>query len=129
MKPQTYMNHSGAALAPLRGDPEFDFASDLLVAVDDAALPVGKIRFRPCGSAGGHNGLKSIEAVLQSRDYARLRIGVGEAPADEDLADWVLSEFDEDDEKRVRDLMPKLEAATRAWILEGAEAAQRVLSA
>ncbi len=77
LKPQTYMNRSGAALAPLRALPGFDPASDLLVLVDDVALPVGRFRLRGAGSAGGHNGLKSIEGALQRQDYARLRIGVG----------------------------------------------------
>ncbi|MGQ0813484.1 MAG: aminoacyl-tRNA hydrolase [Gemmatimonadota bacterium] len=128
IRPLTYMNRSGAALGALRQDPAFDFARDLLVIVDDAALPVGRARIRPSGSAGGHNGLKSIEAVLQTEDYARLRIGVGGAPEGEDLADWVLSDFEPDDEKRVVELLPKLVATTRAWALDGIDAAQKVLA-
>src|SRR2546422_3938111 len=71
------MNASGAALASLRGDPAFDPARDLLILVDDFAIPTGTFRLRSEGSAGGHNGLKSIEAALQSQLYPRLRIGVG----------------------------------------------------
>ena len=71
LKPQTYMNRSGAALAPLSALPGFDPATDLLVLVDDVALSVGRFRLRGAGSAGGHNGLKSIEGVLQRLDYAR----------------------------------------------------------
>lgn len=119
LKPLTYMNRSGAALAPLRKDPDFDFAKQLLIAVDDVALPVGRARIRANGSAGGHNGLKSVEAVLQMQDYARLRIGVGGAPAGEDLADWVLANFEQEDETRVRELMPKLVDVVRVWLLEG----------
>jgi peptidyl-tRNA hydrolase, PTH1 family len=128
IKPLTYMNRSGAALGPLRQDPEFDFSRNLLVLVDDVALPVGKARIRPAGSAGGHNGLKSIEAALRMQEYPRLRIGVGE-PAGADLADWVLSEFDDDDEKQVIELLPKLAEVARTWVLDGTEAAHKLLHA
>ena len=66
LKPTTSMNRSGAALASLRADPSFNPAVDLLVLVDDFAIPVGTFRLRASGSAGGHNGLKSIEGALQS---------------------------------------------------------------
>ena len=122
VKPLTYMNRSGAVLAPYRNDPDFNFAKDLLVIVDDVALPVGKFRYRASGSAGGHNGLKSIEAVLQSQEYPRLRIGVGAVPPGEDMADWVLSAFEEEDEKQVRDLFPSITEAVRTWALTRAEA-------
>ena len=95
LKPTTYMNRSGAALASLRADPTFDPTTDLLVLVDEFQLPAGAFRLRPKGSAGGHNGLKSIEAALQSQEYARLRVGVGPLPEGVgDWADYVLAEFD-----------------------------------
>ncbi len=122
------MNRSGAALGHLRQDPDFDFTRDLLVIVDDVALPVGKTRMRPNGSAGGHNGLKSIEAVLQTHNYPRLRIGVGGAPPGEDLADWVLSDFEPDDEKQVLATLPKLADVCRAWVLGSIDDAQRILT-
>src|SRR5687768_16099367 len=128
IKPLTYMNRSGAALGHLRQDPDFDFTRDLLVLVDDVALPVGKTRMRPNGSAGGHNGLKSIEAVLQTNNYTRLRIGVGGAPPGEDLADWVLADFEPEDEKHILDMMPKLTDVCRAWVLGSIDDAQRVLT-
>jgi PTH1 family peptidyl-tRNA hydrolase len=81
VKPLTYMNLSGRVLAPYRRMNAFDVRRDLLVVVDDVALPPGRIRFRPEGSAGGHNGLKSVEAALGTREYPRLRIGVGGAAA------------------------------------------------
>ena len=123
-KPVTYVNRSGAALAvpELRG---LDAANDLLVVVDDAALDVGRVRFRPGGSAGGHNGLKSIEATLGTRDYARLRIGVGVKPAGEDLADWVLSPLPGADEEVITGLLPDLTGAVETWIDEGLDAARR----
>src|SRR5687767_3962759 len=99
IKPMTYMNRSGAAVGRLLGQPEFNVAEDMLVIVDDVALPVGRARIRARGSAGGHNGLKSIEATLRTQDYPRLRIGVGEVPSGIDMADWVLGGFEEDEEK------------------------------
>lgn len=119
VRPVTWMNRSGAALAPLRDDASFDVRRDLLVVVDDAALDIGRIRLRATGSAGGHNGLKSIEAVLATRDYARLRIGVGVLPVGEDLADWVLAPFPPADEEAIAELMPTLADAVACWVVEG----------
>ena len=86
MKPTTFMNRSGLALRPVKVMQDFDLEEDLLVVVDDTALDVGRVRFRPGGGAGGHNGLKSVSGALQSNDYARLRIGVGKKPDGEDLS-------------------------------------------
>jgi PTH1 family peptidyl-tRNA hydrolase len=124
LKPQTYMNRSGAALAPLRALPGFDPATHLLVLVDDVALPVGKFRLRGAGSAGGHNGLKSIEGALQRQDYARLRIGVGPAPAGlDDLADFVLSRFEPEEWRMVGELLDPMADAVECWLAEGIERA------
>ena len=123
IKPTTYMNRSGLSLRPLRSLESFEAAEDLLIVVDDAALDVGRVRFRPDGGAGGHNGLKSIAGALQSNDYARLRIGVGLKPDGADLADWVLSEMPEQDEDIVVALLPELTGAVELWINEGSEAA------
>ncbi len=123
IKPTTYMNRSGAAVAPFRNDEDFQVGSDLLVVVDDAALDVGKVRFRPSGSAGGHNGLKSIEAALGTKDYPRLRIGVGRCPAGVDLADWVLGPMPPEDEDVIVDLLPRLTEAVEVWMKDGTEAA------
>jgi peptidyl-tRNA hydrolase, PTH1 family len=125
LKPLTYMNRSGVALLPLLTEPEFNPTTDLLVVVDDTALPVGRLRFRAKGSAGGHNGLKSVEAALATRDYARLRIGVGEKLEGQDLADHVLSEFETEDEAKVVDLLPRAADGVRAWIQYGTERAVR----
>ena len=122
LKPLTYMNRSGAALAPLGHDPDVDISRDLLVVVDDVALDVGRVRFRPSGSPGGHNGLKSVEAALGTQEYARLRVGVGSAPPGVDLAAWVLSEFEPDDEDTVLELLPELAEAVEVWVIEGIEA-------
>jgi peptidyl-tRNA hydrolase, PTH1 family len=124
--PVTYMNRSGAALTALGRTQEFAPASELLVLVDDVALEPGRCRLRAQGSSGGHNGLKSVEAALRTQEYARLRIGVGAAPAGEDLAEWVLTPFDDaEDEQRVAELLPELVEVVRTWVVEGVEAAAR----
>ncbi len=125
LKPLTYMNRSGIALLPLLQNPEFSPATDLLVVVDDTALPVGRLRFRAGGSAGGHNGLKSVETALGTREYARLRLGVGEKQPGQDLADHVLAEFAAEDEARVIELLPVAADAVGAWIEHGMESAMR----
>ena len=124
LKPQTYMNRSGAALAPLRALPDFDPAADLLVLVDDVALPVGKFRLRGAGSAGGHNGLKSIEGALQRQDYARLRIGVGPVPVGlTELADFVLGPFEPEEWRAVGELLEPMSEAVECWLADGIERA------
>ena len=123
MKPTTYVNRSGLSLRPLQTLESFDASQDLLIIVDDAALHVGRVRFRPEGGAGGHNGLKSISGALQSNEYARLRIGVGLKPEGADLADWVLSQMPEEDEDVVVGLLPELTGAVEVWMNEGNEAA------
>ena len=123
VKPTAYMNRSGLAVGSLAEIEGFDPGRDLLVVVDDAALDVGRVRFRPDGSAGGHNGLKSVSGALQSDAYARLRIGVGRRPEGVDLADWVLSPMSAEDEEVVVGLLPGLTEAVSVWIAEGVEAA------
>ncbi len=117
LKPTTYMNASGAALASLRADPAFDPARDLLILVDDFAIPSGTFRLRGEGSAGGHNGLKSIEAALQSQLYPRLRIGVGPLP--EGVSDWseyVLAPFSAEQREQVEALMPQMIDEVEKWL-------------
>jgi PTH1 family peptidyl-tRNA hydrolase len=117
LKPTTYMNRSGAALASLRADPSFVPARDLLIVVDDFQIPLGTFRLRASGSAGGHNGLKSIEAALQSQEYARLRIGVGPLPPG--VTDWsehVLGAFEDEELTALNELRPRLEEAVEGWL-------------
>jgi len=124
LKPQTYMNRSGTAVAPLRALPDFDPGKHLLILVDDVALPVGRFRLRGAGSAGGHNGLKSIEGVLQRQDYARLRIGVGPTPPGlEGLSDFVLDEFSPEERATITDLLDPMSEAVEAWLQDGIEVA------
>jgi PTH1 family peptidyl-tRNA hydrolase len=123
VKPQTYMNLSGAVLRPYMRRTGWSSQRDLLVVLDEAALPLGSFRFRARGSSAGHNGLKSIEGALGHQDYARLRIGIG-PPAGRhrgDLADYVLSDFGKSDAKVVMELMPTFVEASEVWINEGIE--------
>ena len=120
------MNLSGAALRPYVRREAWDKSRDVLVVVDEVALPVGSFRIRARGSAGGHNGLKSIENALSSQEYARLRIGVGpEDPArrPRNLSDYVTDDFGKREAKVVRELMPTLTELTETWLKDGAEAA------
>jgi PTH1 family peptidyl-tRNA hydrolase len=126
VKPQTYMNLSGAALRPYLRRQAWSATGDLLVVVDDAAIPVGTFRLRAAGSAGGHNGLKSVEDALRSQNYARLRIGVGPPPGRQqrgDLADFVLDRMGKAEAAAVRELIPRLAEATETWLTEGIEVA------
>jgi PTH1 family peptidyl-tRNA hydrolase len=120
LKPTTFMNRSGAALAVLRADPAFDPARDLLVLVDDFQIPLGTFRLRREGSSGGHNGLKSIEGALQGQGYARLRIGVGPLPPGTgDWADYVLAPFTPEEDAQLEALLPALGDAVTHWLREG----------
>jgi PTH1 family peptidyl-tRNA hydrolase len=126
VKPQTYMNLSGTALRPYLRRESWTAANDLLVVVDDAAIPVGTYRLRASGSAGGHNGLKSVEGALRSQDYPRLRIGVGPPAGRErhrDLADFVLDRMGKAEAAAIRELMPRLTEAIETWLTEGIEVA------
>jgi peptidyl-tRNA hydrolase, PTH1 family len=126
VKPQTYMNLSGGILRPYLRRETWEAARDLLIIVDEVALPVGRFRLRARGSAGGHNGLKSIEAAVGSQEYARLRIGVGPAPDRQrrrDLADYVLDKMGKSERKDVEALFPDLVGLSETWIRDGVELA------
>jgi PTH1 family peptidyl-tRNA hydrolase len=117
VKPLTFMNDSGAAVAPLRAEAAFMPTVDLLILVDDFQIPCGTFRLRATGSAGGHNGLKSIEAVLHSQDYARLRIGVGPLPPDiTDWSEYVLDDFTPEQRARVEGVELQLTEAVAQWV-------------
>ena len=122
VKPLTYMNLSGAVLKPYVRRPFWAAATDLLVIVDEVAIPLGTDRLRARGSAGGHNGLKSIEGALGTREYARLRVGIG--PNDElrrvgDLADYVLATMGKAERSEVMALMPRLTDIAETWVRDG----------
>lgn len=116
MMPQTYMNSSGEAIEQAahfyKIPPE-----NVIVIFDDISLPVGKLRIRRNGSAGSHNGIKSIIAHLGSSDFPRIKIGVGDRPhKDMDLVDWVLSNFSGDDKKTLFDLFDKVNEAAKLLV-------------
>lgn len=122
VKPQTFMNLSGAVLTSHLKRPFWSPKSDLLVIVDDVAIPVGTYRLRPQGSAGGHNGLKSVEHHVGDRDYARMRIGIQPVDPERrigDLADYVLSPFGKTEREEILALMPRLTDAAELWLREG----------
>jgi len=102
LKPYTYMNNSGRSISALAAFYKIE-VKDILIVVDDINLPLGRLRLRLRGSAGGHNGLKSIIAHLSTLDFARLRIGAGACPQHYDMADWVLGHFSAA-ERRVADI-------------------------
>ena len=111
LKPQTFMNLSGRSVLPLSAFFKIP-PQRIIVLFDDISLDPGKLRIRANGSAGGHNGIKSIIQELGSQDFPRVKIGVGAKPhPDFDLADWVLSTFSAAEEK---DLVPALEKAGEA---------------
>lgn len=111
MKPATFMNLSGEAISQAAAFYKIP-PERIVIMYDDISLPSGKLRIRRKGSAGGHNGMKSIIALLGTDEFPRVRIGVGAKPnPDYDLADWVLSKFTEDD---MKNLTPALENAAKA---------------
>lgn len=126
VKPLTFMNLSGAVLRPYLRREAWSAEHDLLVIVDDVAIEVSRMRLRAGGSAGGHNGLRSIEQTLRSQKYPRLRLGI--KPQDErrrigDLADYVLSPFGREERELMAALMPRVREAVECWLTEGIEPA------
>jgi PTH1 family peptidyl-tRNA hydrolase len=124
-KPLTFMNHSGFAVSGLAQYFQIEPA-DMLVIVDEAALPLGRLRARPAGSAGGHNGLKSIIEQLGTTEFPRLRLGVGRGDARRDLADHVLSKFEPDERATIEAATLRAADAAEMFVSEGIE---RVMSA
>ena len=121
MKPVTYMNLSGEAV----GEAARFFkipADHVLVLSDDVSLPVGKLRVRRGGSAGGHNGLKNIIQHLGTDQFPRIKVGVGEKPhPDYDMADWVLGKFQGEDRKVISAAVGRAADAVECYIRQGAE--------
>jgi PTH1 family peptidyl-tRNA hydrolase len=117
-KPMTFMNLSGHAIGELLRFYKIDLA-DVFVVVDDANLELGRLRARPSGSAGGHNGLKSIIGALGCEDLARLRVGVGRGDARRDLADHVLAKFDPQEREDVAEAVGRAADAAELFVAEG----------
>ena len=119
-KPLTYMNRSGDAVAALARYYDIGTA-DLLVVVDEAALPFGRLRARARGSAGGHNGLASIVERLGTTEFARLRLGVGRGDPRRDLADYVLSTFEPGERAELEGFIARAADAAEMFAVEGIE--------
>jgi len=107
IKPLTYMNLSGEAVRPACDYYKIDSESELIVIYDDISLPVGQLRIRPKGSAGGHNGIKNIIAHLGGEVFLRIKIGVGEKPSRMDLKDYVLGHFSEEEKEAEKEAVDK----------------------
>jgi PTH1 family peptidyl-tRNA hydrolase len=127
VKPLTFMNLSGQAVRELlryfRIEP-----ADLLVVTDDVHLPLGRLRARARGTAGGHNGLKSIIAELGTLELARLRVGVGRGDARRDLADHVLDRFDADEQAVVDEAVTRAADAAEMFAVEGIDRTMNVFN-
>ncbi|MBM7646462.1 PTH1 family peptidyl-tRNA hydrolase [Scopulibacillus daqui] len=114
VKPLTYMNLSGEAVAPLMNFYKLSM-DDLLVIYDDMDLAVGKIRLRQKGSAGGHNGIKSLIAHLGTQDFKRIRVGIGRPDGRQPVIDYVLQRFGEDEMDTISQVIKKAQEACVYW--------------
>jgi peptidyl-tRNA hydrolase, PTH1 family len=122
MQPLTYMNRTGEALTTWierRGGPPEDW----LAVADDVWLPIGMVRLKPRGSSGGHKGLASLEAALGSQEFARLRVGVGEAESQERLKEHVLAPFEPDEMTGVQEAIERAADAVACWVTDGVQTA------
>ncbi|HSX11936.1 MAG TPA: aminoacyl-tRNA hydrolase [Rhabdochlamydiaceae bacterium] len=124
LQPLTYMNSSGYSVRLCSDYFKVPYGH-VLVVVDDVALPFGHLRFRMAGSAGGHNGLKSVEEHLGTQNYSRLRIGVGKDPNSE-LADYVLGPFTAEEKKLLSEVLERSVAVVETWISLGPQAAMQL---
>ena len=125
VKPLKYMNRSGAPLRSAIRQTDVDVATDLLVVADDIDLPLGRVRLRRAGSAGGHNGLRDIIATLGSEEIPRLRIGVGRAG---EAASHVLATFRPGERDLATEMVAVAADATELWLREGLDAAMNAFN-
>jgi len=117
-KPLTFMNLSGGAIGELLRFYKIELP-DLFVVVDDTNLELGRLRARPSGSAGGHNGLKSVIGALGNEEFARLRIGVGRGDGRRDLADHVLAKFEPEERVEIAEATSRAADAAELFVAEG----------
>jgi len=121
-QPQTYMNVSGEAVGALANFYRLPL-NQLLVAVDDADLPLGEIRLRPNGSSGGHHGLESVEQHLATREYSRLRIGIGRRGSVREITGHVLGKFAAEEAALFEKVLAKAADQAECWLADGIEKA------
>ena len=127
-KPLTFMNLSGQAVAALAGFYKIEPA-DIFIVTDDVALPVGRLRARREGGAGGHNGLKSLIQSLATQAFPRMRVGVGRGDLRRDLADHVLGRFEADERETVSAAVLRAADASEMFLSEGIERVMNVFNA
>jgi PTH1 family peptidyl-tRNA hydrolase len=121
-EPQTFMNLSGETAGKLKDFYQLPL-KQILVAVDDADLPLGEIRLRAGGSSGGHHGLESIEQHLASREFARLRIGIGRKDGSREITNYVLGKFDADENGLLKKVLERASNQVETWLEAGIEKA------
>jgi len=121
-QPQTFMNLSGETVGALTDFYQLPLGQ-ILVAVDDADLPFGEIRLRPSGSSGGHHGLESIEQHLSSREYARLRIGIGRKDGARQITNYVLGKFEADESGLLEKILNRSASQIESWLETGLQKA------
>lgn len=128
VKPQTYMNQSGIAVRAITDfyKDQISVQENILVVLDDFALPFGKLRFREKGSAGGHQGLESILTELGTEEISRLRIGIGTIElGNRDWAEFVLERFSKEETEHLKELVTKSADACEHWIRSGTDASMQ----
>jgi PTH1 family peptidyl-tRNA hydrolase len=123
LKPLRYMNLSGGVLRAALRQTEVDPSEDLLVVADDVDLPLGRLRLRREGSAGGHNGLRDIIAALGTSDLARLRVGIGRPGTSRATVDHVLSTFRTDEQELATEAIATAADAVERWLTNGIDVA------
>jgi PTH1 family peptidyl-tRNA hydrolase len=121
-EPQTFMNLSGETVGALKDFYQLPL-KQILVAVDDADLPLGEIRLRANGSSGGHHGLESIEQHVSSREFARLRIGIGRKDGAREIANYVLGKFDSSESELLKKVLERASNQIETWLEAGIEKA------
>jgi PTH1 family peptidyl-tRNA hydrolase len=121
-EPQTYMNASGEAVSAVAGFYDVPL-SRLIIVVDDADLPLGEIRLRPAGSSGGHHGLESVEQHLGTRDYARLRIGIGRQAGAREITGYVLGRFSSTETELIDKVLAVASDQVETWLDAGIQKA------
>lgn len=123
--PRTYMNNSGTAVQFYKKLYQIQL-QNILIVVDDFALPFGTMRLRMQGSSGGHNGLKSISSHLRTEAYPRLRVGIGSDMGMIDKAEFVLSPFAQNEQKYIYTIVESAACVAKSYIMEGQESATRL---
>ena len=125
VKPLRYMNRSGGPLRAALRQTDVDITSDLLVVADDIDLPLGRIRLRRSGSAGGHNGLRDVISTFGTNEFNRLRVGVGRAG---DAVDHVLATFKPDERELVGEMVALGADAAERWLSDGIDEAMNLFN-